>query len=376
MPHSPRDPAPGWTLLLASVAAFMTSLDTQVVTTALPTIRAHLGGTVAGPEWTMNAYYLPFACLLIPAAGLGDRWGRRRILMLGLALFGTASFAAALAPDLGALVVARALQGAGAAAVMPLTLTVISAAYPPGRRGRAIGIWGALLGLGGAIGPLVGGGLMQWAGWRAIFWVNVPIAVIVIAGLRRTVTESHGPRHPLDLRGLVLAAAGLLGISWSLVHSAEASSGDSSVWLPLAAGCAVLIGFVAVEHAARCSMMPTGLFRSHGFTVANAVCLTIYGSVAGGVYLMSQFFQIVQRASPVVAALRFAPWPAPAMLLAPLAATVFAHAGGCSIRATITIGFIHAMWACVLLSAAGVVTVAAVGGRAEISVAMPDMEST
>lgn len=455
-----RRRAPAWTLLFASLAAFMTSLDTQVVTTALPTIRARLGGSVGGLEWTMNAYYLPFACLLIPAAGLGDRWGRRRVLILGLGLFGAASLAAALAPDLGALIAARALQGAGAAAVMPLTLTVISEAFPPEGRGRAIGIWGALLGLGGVVGPLVGGALVEWAGWPAIFWVNVPIAVLVSAGLGWAVAESRGPRQSLDVRGLALAATGLLGIAWGLVNSADASWASTSVWLPLAAGVVLLAGFVAVEHTATHPLMPTSLFRSRDFTAANGVCLAIYGSVAGGVYLMSQFFQTVQHTSPVVAALRFAPWPAPAMLLAPLAgayaarvgtralfaagmachtaalawfaasvhadtayghlvgplllsgvgiglvfptvsvavmgsvppdrmgiasgvngslrevggiagvaiaATVFAHAGGYATRATFATGFVHAMWACVILSATGAAVAFAATGRRRIA---------
>jgi EmrB/QacA subfamily drug resistance transporter len=309
---------PGWTLLVASVAAFMTSLDTMVVTTALPTMRSHLGGSVGQLEWTMNAYYLAFACLLITAAALGDRLGRRRVLFIGLVVFGLSSAGAAAAPGLGSLIAARAVQGGAAAAVMPLTLTVISEAYPPETRGKAIGIWGALLGAGGVLGPLAGGGLVELVGWRGIFWVNVPIALVVAIVGRLVITETYGPRHPLDVRGLVLASAGCLGLAWGLVRSADMGWDDASVWGPLAVGAALVVAFVVAEHSSPFPMMPTRLFRSRSFSAANGVSICIYASLSGSVYLMSQFFQIAQHASPIVAALRFAPWPAPALLVAPL----------------------------------------------------------
>lgn len=318
---------PGWTLAIASVAAFMTSLDTMVVTTALPTMRAHLGGSVGQLEWTMNAYYLAFACLLIPGAGLGDRFGRRRVLCLGLIVFGLSSAGAGLSPTLGWLIAARVVQGSAAAAVMPLTLTVISEAYPPQTRGKAIGIWGALLGAGGVLGPLVGGGLVELAGWRSIFWVNVPIALIVAVAAGKMITETYGPRHPLDIRGLVLSSAGCFGIAWGLVQSASDGWGDPSVWMSLLVGGALLAAFIAAEHTARLPMMPTSLFRLRSFTAANGVTICIYASLAGGVFLMSQFFQIVQHDSPVGAALRFVPWPLPSLLVAPLAGSYAAKFG-------------------------------------------------
>ena len=318
---------PGWTLLVASVAAFMTSLDSMVVTTALPTIRAHLGGSVGQLEWTMNAYYLAFACLLITAAGLGDRFGRRRVLIVGLVIFGLSSAGAALAPNLGALITARVMQGAAAAAIMPLTLTVISEAYPPETRARAIGIWGALLGAGGVLGPLAGGGLVEWVGWRGIFWVNVPISVIVAIVTRLVVTETHGPRHPLDIRGLVLVSTGCLGLAWGLVRSADEGWGNPSVWLPLAGGIVLLVGFVVAEHFASRPLMPTSLFKARSFSAANGVSIGVYGSLSGSVFLMSQFFQIVQHTSPLTAALRFVPWPAPALVIAPLVGSWAARLG-------------------------------------------------
>jgi EmrB/QacA subfamily drug resistance transporter len=318
---------PGWTLLVASVAAFMTSLDTMVVTTALPTLRAHLGGSVGQLEWTMNAYYLAFACLLLTAAGLGDRFGRRRVLVVGLVAFGLSSVAAALAPGLEALIAARAVQGAAAAAIMPLTLTVISEAYPPEARGKAIGIWGALLGAGGVLGPLAGGALVELVGWRGIFWVNVPIAMLVAVAARLVITETRGPRHPLDVRGVVLASAGCLGLAWGLVRSADRGWGDPSVWIPLATGAAIIVVFIAAEHRASFPLMPTSLFKVRSFSAANGVSVCIYASLSGSVYLMSQFFQIAQHVSPLVAALRFVPWPAPALVVAPLVGSWSAKRG-------------------------------------------------
>ncbi len=323
----PMSHRPGWTLLLASVAAFMTSLDTMVVTTALPAMRAHLGGSVGQLEWTMNAYYLAFACLLITAAGLGDRFGRRKVLVIGLVLFGLSSAAAALAPDLGALIAARAVQGGAAAAIMPLTLTVISEAYPPETRGRAIGIWGALLGAGGVLGPLAGGGLVETVGWRGIFWVNVPIALILSIAAGLVITETHGPRHRLDLRGFVLASVGSLGLAWGLVRSADKGWSEPAVWMPLAVGAALVIVFVAAEHLASFPLVPTSLFRNRRFSAANGVSICIYASLSGAVYLMSQFFQIAQHVSPIVAALRFVPWPAPALIVAPLVGSWAAKLG-------------------------------------------------
>lgn len=327
--------SPTPTLVVASVAAFMTSLDTMVVTTALPRIRADLGGTVGRLEWTMNAYYLAFACLLITAAGLGDRFGRRRVLIMGLVLFGLSSLGAALAPGLGILIAARLVQGAAAAAIMPLTLTVISEAYPPSTRAKAIGIWGALLGAGGVLGPLAGGGLVEWIGWPAIFWVNVPIALAVAVGTRLVVTETYGPRQPLDLRGLALASAGCLGVAWGLVHSADAGWANVGVWAPLAAGAVLLSAFALAEHATAFPLVPTALFRGRAFSAANGVSIGVYASLSGSVYLMSQFFQLAQHTSPLGAAIRFVPWPAPALVVAPLVGSWAARFGN---RAFLVLG--------------------------------------
>ena len=169
-----------WTFVITSVALFMASLDNLVVTTALPSIREHLHAGLEGLQWTVNAYTLTFAVLLLTGATLGERYGRRRLFVIGLGLFTAGSAAAALAPGIGALVAARAIQGVGAAILIPLTLTLLSAAVSPQRRGLALGAWGAVGGLAIAIGPLVGGAVVEGASWQWIFWLNVPIGIALL----------------------------------------------------------------------------------------------------------------------------------------------------------------------------------------------------
>src|SRR5689334_3840479 len=198
-----------WAFVITSVALFMASLDNLVVTTALPSIRDHLHASLQGLQWTVNAYTLTFAVLLLTGATLGERYGRRRLFIAGLGLFTAGSAAAALAPGIGWLIAARAVQGVGAAVLVPLTLTLLSAAVPPERRGLALGAWGAIGGLAIAIGPLVGGAVVEGASWQWIFWLNVPIGLALLPVARFRLTESRGPSTRLDLPGLVLASVGL-----------------------------------------------------------------------------------------------------------------------------------------------------------------------
>src|SRR6266700_4295830 len=207
-----------WTFAITSIALFMTTLDNLVVTTALPVIRHDLHSGLSGLEWTVNAYTLTFAVLLLTGAALGDRFGRRRLFTIGLSIFTLASAAAALAPSIGALDAARAVQGLGGAIVMPLTLTILSAAVPPARRGLALGAWGGISGLAVALGPVVGGAIVQGISWQWIFWLNVPIGVLLIPLALSRLKESYGPEGRLDLPGLGLASAGLFGIVWGLVR--------------------------------------------------------------------------------------------------------------------------------------------------------------
>src|SRR5512146_1063825 len=231
-----RPPSPAWTLMIASAGAFMTCVDTMVVTTALPVLRVSLHGTLADLEWTVNAYNLAFACLLLTGATLGDRFGRRRMFCIGLAAFTTASAAAALSPTAGALIAARAVQGAAAALVLPLTLTLISDAFSPGKRGRAIGVWGGVISIGGAVGPVIGGVVADGLSWQWIFWLNVPVGAVLIPLAASRLRESRGPAAPLDATGLLLAGTGFLGLTWALAHASTAGWSGGQVIGPLAAG--------------------------------------------------------------------------------------------------------------------------------------------
>src|SRR5215217_2050930 len=216
--HSQRSRS-GWTFAVVSIALFMVVLDNLVVTNALASIRQDLGATIQSLEWTVNAYTLAYAVLLLTGAALGDRFGRRRMFLVGLAIFTAASAFAALAPTTGALITARALQGVGAAVVTPLTLTLLSEAFPEEKRGLAIGAWSGVSGLGVAIGPLVGGAVTEGISWHWIFWINVPVGLALLPLAARRLTESHGPTKTLDRRGLVLAAAGLFGIVYGIQHA-------------------------------------------------------------------------------------------------------------------------------------------------------------
>src|SRR4051794_40652657 len=206
-----------WTLAIASIALFMVTLDNLVVTTALPSIRADLGASIEALEWTVNAYTLAFAVLLLTGAALGDRFGRRRMFVIGLGIFTAASAGAALAPTTAALIAARALQGLGAAIVAPLTLTLLSEAFPAQKRGIALGIWSGVSGLGVALGPVIGGAVIEGISWQWIFWLNVPIGLALLPAARRGLVESHGPAGRLDVPGVALATAGLLGVVYATV---------------------------------------------------------------------------------------------------------------------------------------------------------------
>src|SRR3954452_20329660 len=236
-----------WTLAIVSIALFMTTLDNLVVSTALPSIRASLGASIESLEWTVNAYTLSFAVLLLTGAALGDRFGRRRMFVIGVGAFTLLSAAAALAPSTDALIAARAIQGAGAAVVTPLTLTLLSAAVAPQRRGLALGAWSGISGLGVALGPLVGGAVVDGISWHWIFWLNVPVGLAVLPLVPRHLLESFGPARTLDLRGLALAGAGLLGVVFGIVRGNELGWTSAPVLASLAAGSALLAGFVAWE---------------------------------------------------------------------------------------------------------------------------------
>jgi EmrB/QacA subfamily drug resistance transporter len=324
-----------WAFLVTGVAIFMVSLDNLVVTTALPSIREGLGAGLEGLEWTVNAYTLTFAVFLLTGAALGDRFGRRRMLLLGLSLFTLSSAAAATAPDIGTLVVARAVQGVGAAVVAPLTLTLLSAAVPAARRGLALGVWGAMSGLAVALGPVVGGAIVDYASWQWIFWVNVPIGVVLVPLARRQLAESHGPTGRLDLVGTVLASAGLFGVVLGLVRGNALGWTSPEIVVSFAAGALFLAAFVRWELRSAAPMLPMRFFRSRAFSAANVASLLMFFGMFGSIFLLAQFLQTVQGYSPLEAGLRTLPWTGMPLIAAPIAGALSDRIGS---RSIVTVG--------------------------------------
>jgi EmrB/QacA subfamily drug resistance transporter len=310
---------PGWTLLVTGLAIFMVSLDNLVVTNALTSIREDLGASLEALEWTVNAYTLAFAVFLLTGAALGDRYGRRRVFIAGLTIFTVASAAAALAPSTGALIAARAVQGLGAGIVAPLSLTILSSAVPAERRGLALGIWSGVSGLGIAIGPLVGGAVIEGISWQWIFWLNVPVGIALAPLAARRLTESHGPASRLDLPGLALASFGLLGVVFGVIRGNPAGWGSLEVVAPIITGAILLVAFIAWELRATAPMLPMRFFRSRQFAATNGVSLAMTFGIFGSIFLLAQFFQTVQGYSPLEAGLRTLPWTGMPMLVAPVA---------------------------------------------------------
>lgn len=308
-----------WVLGLAAVASFMVALDTLVVSTALSTIRLDLGASVEELEWTVNAYNLSFAVLLMTAAALGDRFGRRRGFVFGLTLFSLASAACALAPDIGTLIAARAVQGAGAAFVMPLALALVSAAFPPERRGAAVGALQGLTGLSVASGPVIGGAIAEGVAWQWIFWVNVPIGLLAVPLVLARISESYGGDRTLDLRGLVLITGAALGLVWGLVRGNEAGWGSAEVVLSLAAAAVLLAAFVAWEARSRTPMLPLRLFRSRAFSAGNGAIFLTFAALFSAVFFLAQFLQTTLGYGPLGAGLRLLPWTATLFFVAPVA---------------------------------------------------------
>ena len=316
-----------WTFAVTSTALFMVVLDNLVVSTALPVIRTDLGATIEELEWTVNAYTLTFAVFLLTGAALGDRFGRKRMFAVGVAVFTAASAAAALAPSMDWLIAARAVQGVGAALVTPLTLTILSAAVPRDRRGLALGAWSGIAGLAVAAGPLVGGAVVDGISWQWIFWLNVPVGLVLLP-LATRLQETRGPDRALDLPGLALASLGLLGIVWGLVHGNGEGWTSPEIVGSLAAGAALLVAFVAWELRTPEPMLPMRLFRSRAFSAANGASLFMYFGMFGSIFLLTQFFQTAQGYSPLEAGLRVLPWTAMPMVVAPIAGALSDRIGG------------------------------------------------
>ncbi|MER5524072.1 MFS transporter [Streptomyces sp. NPDC002677] len=323
-----RKGSAAWALVITSVAGFMAALDNLVVTTALPSIRKDLGGALDDLEWTVSAYTLTFAVLLMFGAALGDRFGRRRLFLAGITVFTIASAAAAMAPGIDSLIAARAVQGVGAAVMMPLTLTLLTAAVPEARRGMAYGIWGAVNGLAVASGPLIGGSLTEHVSWHWIFWLNVPLGLALLPLARLRLAESHGTGAPLDFPGTLLASGGLFGIVYGLVRGPADGWTSPLVLTGLFAGGALLVGFVIHGSRAKNPMLPMRLFRSRAFSGINAASLLMFLGMFGSIFLLSQYMQGVLGYSPTEAGLRMLPWTGMPMLVAPIAGILSDRIGG------------------------------------------------
>jgi EmrB/QacA subfamily drug resistance transporter len=324
-----------WVLGLTSTAYFMVIIDAVVVITALPRMQRDLKVSISSLQWTLNAYGIAFAAGIITAAALGDRFGRRRIFNLGLALFTIASAASALAPDASALIAARTVQGLGAAMVLPLSLTILTTAFPPERRAMIVGVYGGLAGLAVASGPLIGGGITEGIDWHWIFWINVPIGVVALALCFRLLPESYGARERLDLAGVALVTGGVVALVWALVRANQAGWASAEIVSTLAAGTLLVLVFAAWESRHAEPMVPLRLFRNRTFAAGNATTFLMSGAIFAGAYFVTQEFQFARGYSPVSAGLRLLPFFATPMFISPLAGAI---AGKTGLRPVMVLG--------------------------------------
>jgi EmrB/QacA subfamily drug resistance transporter len=310
--------AKNWVLALASIASFMAALDALVVTTALSTIRADLGASIEMLQWTVNAYNLSFAVLLLTGAALGDRFGRRRMFAAGIGLFVVASAVCGTARSPAWLIAGRALQGTGAALVIPLAMALLGAAFPREQRARALGIFSGFTGLALIAGPVLGGTIAEGFAWQWIFWINVPIGLIILPLVRMRMPESHGPSAALDIGGLVLVSGAAFGLVWGLMRGNGAGWAAPEVAAALIAGVLLAIAFVGFELRQAAPMLPMRLFRARGFAAGMISSLLFYAGMYGVLFFVAQFFQTAQGFGPLGAGLRMLPWTATLFVFAPL----------------------------------------------------------
>jgi EmrB/QacA subfamily drug resistance transporter len=326
--HRPAlTPAQAWTAALAGTGSFMVVLDLFAVSTALREIRTSLHASVGALAWTVNAYTLSFATLLITAAALGDRWGRRRLYSGGLALFAVSSAACARAPDIAVLLAARVAQGAGAALIMPLALALLNAAFPPQRRGWAMGVYGSITGVGTVLGPVLGGALTQGLSWPWIFWINVPIGLLAAGAVLRFCADSRGTRRPLDPLALGLAIVCATGIVWGIIRAATAGWADHEVLGALAVGLAALGGLLAWLRRAENPMIPLRLFGNGTFSAGNAAMFAQSAALTAMVFFTAQFLQDGQGDDPLAAGLRLLPLGVVPLLVATRSGALADRAG-------------------------------------------------
>jgi EmrB/QacA subfamily drug resistance transporter len=305
-------------LAVTGAALFMIVLDNLIVVSTLPAIQRDLDASLSSLEWIVDAYILSFAVLILSGAALGERFGRRRVFVVALLLFSGASAAGALAPSVGALTAARAVQGVGGAMLMPLTLTLLTAAYPSHKRGQALGIWSAIAGLGVAAGPLLGGLLATALSWHWIFWVNVPVGAAAALAAPRVLAESRGAREPIDLAGIALVSAGMLGVVWATVRGNLDGWAAASTLLAYAGGAAALVAFVAWEARVRAPMLPLRLFRVRSFSAANATGFAFQFTMFAAFLMLVQFLGDVRGEGPVMIGVWTLPWTIMPLVVSPL----------------------------------------------------------
>jgi EmrB/QacA subfamily drug resistance transporter len=319
---------PVWlAILAASIPMFMASLDNLVMTNALPVIHKDLGASVEQLQWFVNAYTLSFATFILLSVALGDRFGRRTVFTIGIAVFTLGSVAAAFSTTPAELIAARAAQGLGGAALMPLSLTLLAGSVAPRLRPLAIGIWGGVAGLGVALGPLIGGAVVQGWSWQAIFWINVPVGIIAVPLVLFALPNSFGAKVRADVLGVVLVGLGVLGIVFGIVRGNDAGWHSAQVLTGLIGGGIALLVFLWWETRTKAPLIPLGLFRDRSFSVANIVGFGFSFGMFGSVFILIQFLQVVQGASPLQAAYETTPWTMAPMIVAPLAGIIAPRVG-------------------------------------------------
>ena len=319
---------PVWlAIVAASLPMFMATLDNLVVTSALPVIARDLSASIEELQWVVNAYTLSFATLMLMAVGLGDRFGRRSVFLGGIVVFTLSSAAAALATEPWMLITARAVQGAGAAALLPLSLTLLAGSVSARLRPAAIGIWGGISGLGVALGPLIGGAVVEGWNWQAIFWLNVPLGVIAVPLVLLALPNSFGARVRSDIVGLLLAAPGVFGLVYGIVRGNDAGWDSAEVLISLIGGGVLLTAFVLWESRTPAPLLPLRLFRDRSFTAANLVGMTFSFGIFGAVFILIQFLQVVQGHTPLEAGVMTMPWTLAPMIVAPLTGLVSSRTG-------------------------------------------------
>jgi EmrB/QacA subfamily drug resistance transporter len=318
---APSRPArrPRVTLLVGSMAGFMIGLDATVVTTALPTIHAGLHASVSTLGWTVSAYSLAYAALVLTGTALGDRLGRRRVFLAGLALFTLASAACALSPTAAWLIAARAVQGAGGGIATPVSLVLITEAFPVQRRGAVVGMWGAITGIAVGFGPVIGGAIVQGLAWQWVFWLNVPIGLVLVTAGRRLLAESRGPARRLDPAGLALATGAIFTLTDALLRGPQAGWHSAQVLGLLAASAILGAAFVAAEQRARQPMLPLRLFANITFSAAVTTRFALFATIFGCAFLMPQYLQLTHGFSPLRTGLGVLPFTGLLMLIAPAA---------------------------------------------------------